>query len=382
LVYFRLEKFKINCFYGKPSMKFFFYKGFKPLLLPAIFFNPITMKINAWKMIPKAGNIKNLQLVNENIEDPLPGEVQISVKAIGLNFADIFAMYGLYGATPTGAFVPGLEYAGTIEKVGEKVIRYKVGDRIMGVTRFGGYASALNVQEEYVTMLPSDWNFEEGAAFLVQVLTAYWALIELANMKKGETILIHSAAGGVGLWANRIAKNLGGYTIGSIGNESKADILKAEGYDDYIVRSKSFGSDLRDKLNGRPLDIVLESIGGRIFTESYVNMALMGRMVVYGSARYAQTGTKPAYLKLILQYLARPKIDPQKMIEQNKAILGFNLIYLYERKDKLAEALEGLMEFELGKPIVGHIFSFRDIKNGIKLFQSGKTIGKVVVTVD
>ncbi len=340
------------------------------------------MERKAWRMVPKAGNIKNLQLVNESIDDPTSNEVQISVKSIGLNFADIFAMYGLYGATPEGSFVPGLEYAGVVEKVGGGVTTYKPGDKVMGVTRFGGYASVVNVEQEYVTLLPVHWTFEEGAAFLVQVMTAYWALIELADMKQGETVLIHSAAGGVGLWANRIAKNLDGFTIGSIGSNSKVGLLKEEGYDDYIVRSKSFRTDLRQKLNGRPLNIVLECIGGQIFLDSYLNMTLMGRMVVYGSARYAQTGQRPNYLKLVWQYFKRPKLDPQRMIEQNKSVFGFNLIYLYEMKEKMGEILEDLKRFDLGKPKVGHSFQFEEMKKAIQLFQTGKTTGKVVVNVD
>ncbi len=340
------------------------------------------MMRKAWRMVPKAGDIKNLQLVEEKIDDPDVNEVQVEVKSIGLNFADIFAMYGLYGATPDGSFVPGLEYAGIVKKAGKGVTAYKEGDRIMGVTRFGGYTSCLNVAQEYVTSLPEEWAFEEGAAFLVQVMTAYWALIELAKMKNGETVLIHSAAGGVGLWANRIAKNLGGYTIGTIGSSSKVELLKAEGYDDYIIRSEKFRSDLKDKLNGRPLNIVLECIGGQIFMDSYLNMALMGRMVVYGSARYAQTGSRPNYLKLIWQYYKRPKLDPQKMIEQNKAVFGFNLIYLYEMKEKMAEILEDLKRFDLGNPKIGHRFPFEEMKQAIQLFQTGETTGKVVVNVD
>lgn len=334
-----------------------------------------------WRMTPKAGNIKNLKLVEEEINDPARDEVQIEVKAIGLNFADIFAMYGLYGATPEKSFVPGLEYSGIVTKTGTKVDAVKPGDAVMGITRFGGYAARLNIGQEYVKPLPQGWTFEEGAAFLVQMLTAYWALIELARIKIGDTVLIQSAAGGVGIWANRLAKNFGAYTIGAIGSAYKADLLKAEGYDDYIVRGRNFKKELEQKLNGKPLNIVLDSIGGKIFKNSYELMARNGKVVVYGSARYGQTGDHPNYLKLAMKYFTRPKIDPQKMIEQNKAVLGFNLIYLYDMKEKLAEILDDLKNYDLGKPVVGHTFGFSELKRAIKLFQTGKTQGKVVVTV-
>ena len=165
----------------------------------------------------KAGSMSNLKLVTEDLPDPADGEVTVEVKAIGLNFADIFAMFGLYSATPKGVFVPGLEYSGVIAKIGKGVTTVKVGDPVMGVTRFGGYTTHLNIGQEYVIPLPNDWNFEEGAAYLVQVLTAYYGLTFLGRLEENETVLIHSAAGGVGILANRIAKKKNAYTIGTVG---------------------------------------------------------------------------------------------------------------------------------------------------------------------
>lgn len=330
-------------------------------------------------MIPKAGSVKNLKLVEEEIGNPKDNEVQIEVRAIGLNFADIFAIFGLYGATPEKSFVPGLEYSGVVKRIGGDVRSLKVGDKVMGITRFGGYTSCLNIEQEYVTPLPEGWNFDEGAAFLVQMLTAWWALIELGRIKTGDTVLIQSAAGGVGLWANRLAKNFDAYTIGCVGSDHKIDLLKREGFNDYIVRSSGFKKELEQKLDGRPLNIVLDSIGGRIFNDSYSLLSRNGKMVVYGSARYGQTGDRPNYLKLALKYFARPKIDPQKMIELNKAVLGFNLIYLYDMKEKLGEILADFKNYELGKPVVGHTFEFSQLKTAVKLFQTGRTQGKVVV---
>src|SRR5210317_1074922 len=113
------------------------------------------MQRTAWRIMPKAGSIDNLKLVEESIEDPKEGEVQVQVKAIGFNFADIFAMFGLYGATPEGSFVPGLEFAGVVIKVGSGVKNVKEGQKVMGVTKFGGYASHLNIDPRYLVELPS-----------------------------------------------------------------------------------------------------------------------------------------------------------------------------------------------------------------------------------
>lgn len=329
----------------------------------------------------KAGSLGNMECVSEQLAAPLANEVRVAVQAIGLNFADIFAIWGLYGATPEGSFVPGLEYAGLVEAVGEAVTRVKPGDRVMGVTRFGAYTSRLNIDERYVQILPEDWTFEEGASYLVQVLTAYYALLPLGNLQKGQTVLIQSGGGGVGVQANRIAKQFDAYTIGTVGRPEKVDFLKKEGYDEVIVRSGNFKEDLAKALGDRPLDIVLESVGGQIFQASYDLMTQQGRMIVYGSARYASVGKRPNYLRLLYYFLTRPRLDPQKMIEQNKSVMGFNLIWLYHQAELMQQLLDDLEKLNLGKPHVGHVFDFEDLKSAILLFQSGKTLGKVVVRI-
>lgn len=330
----------------------------------------------------KAGSIANLSIKEEVRSAPKAAEVQIAVRAIGLNFADLFAIWGLYSATPEGAFTPGLEYAGEVVAVGEGVNHYKIGDKIMGVTRFGAYTSHLNIDARYVLPLPEGWSFEEGAAYPVQVLTAYYALFNLGDLREGHTVLIHSGAGGVGLLANRIAKTKNAFTIGSVGSPKKVDFLKKEGYDKVIVRSKNFRKDLEESLEGRDLNLVLECIGGAIFQAGYNLMAPQGRMVVYGSARYATPNNRPNYLKLAYQYLTRPRIDPQKMIELNKGLLGFNLIWLYHQADLMHEILQKVEALNIEKPYVGNTFEFEALKDALKLFQSGKTIGKVVVRVE
>ncbi len=329
----------------------------------------------------KAGSISNLKLEEEQLTSPAPHEVQIAIKSIGLNFADIFAIWGLYSATPEGIFTPGLEYAGVVTQVGKEVTHLKEGDQVMGVTRFGAYTTHLNIDARYAIPLPKDWNFDEGAAYLVQVLTAYYGLIYLGNLQKEDTVLIHSAAGGVGIWANRICKQYDAFTIGSIGSAYKTDFLKKEGYDEIIVRDDKFASNLKNALGERELQIIMECIGGKIFQIGYDQLTEQGRMIVYGSARYASPSNRPNYLKLFWQFLTRPKIDPQKLIELNKGILGFNLIWLYEKAELMHQILQELQAIDLGKPHVGHTFAFADLPEAVRTFQTGKTIGKVVVQV-
>jgi alcohol dehydrogenase len=328
----------------------------------------------------KAGSIKDLAQQAERLNEPGADEVCVQVRSIGLNFADVFAMQGLYKAAPKSNFIPGLEFSGEIMAVGLSVTEWKVGDRVMGATKFGGYVSHINIHRRYVLPLPPQWSFEEGAGFLVQGLTAYYALTALGNLQKGATVLIHSAAGGVGILANRICKKYNAFTIGTVGNERKVPFLRnEEAYDEVIVRDKNFYEKLQLALGGRPLNLVMECIGGKVLMQGWKAMAPMGRMVVYGSASFATHGNRPNYLKMGWKYLKRPKIDPLRLPTQNKSLMGFNLIYLYEQTDMLHQMLGELQALDLKPQHVGHVFSFEEMHKAIRQFQRGETVGKVVI---
>jgi NADPH:quinone reductase-like Zn-dependent oxidoreductase len=333
-------------------------------------------------IVNSTGSLNNLTLKEEELAAPEPHEVQVKVKSIGLNYADLFAIMGLYSATPETPFIPGLEYAGVIEQVGKEVSTLKPGDKVMGVTRFGAYATALNIHHHYVIPLPEGWSFEEGAAFPVQVLTAYYALVPLGALQKGQTVLIHSGAGGVGLQANRIAKKFDAYTIGVVGNKKKFDLLFKENYDQYIVRSPNFKEDVKKALQGKELNLVLETAGGKYFKWSYHLLAPMGRLVAYGSADFTPSGNRPNYLKLIWKYLKRPKVDPLKMITENKSVMGFNLIWLYEKADLMKQLLQEIFELNLDAPYIGERFTFAELPEACKKFKEGNTVGKVIINAD
>ena len=133
----------------------------------------------------------------------------------------------------------------------------------MGVVKFGSFTTHLNIDYRYIIRQLGDWSFEEGASFIVQASTAYYALTKLGGLSQNQTVLIHSAAGGVGIYANRIAKKYSAYTIGTIGNPSKTELLKTEGYDQVIVRDKNLKNEIINKLNGRELNLVMDAVGGR-----------------------------------------------------------------------------------------------------------------------
>ncbi len=329
--------------------------------------------------VQKTGSLHNLKRNQSEVPTLGKGKVLVGVKSIGLNYADIFAIMGLYSATPKVPFIPGLEFSG--EVLDSDSNDFLPGQKVMGVTRFGGYDSHIVADPHYLFPLPESWSYEEGAAFPVQTFTAYYALHTLGSLKFDQTVLIHSAAGGVGLQANRIAKKSNAFTIGVVGHESKLGLLKQEGFDKTIVRGKNFNKDLIDALEGRPLNLVLEATGGKYFHHSYKMLAPMGRLVAYGSAQFTPSSHKPNYFTLLFKYLFRPRVDPLTMIKTNKSVMAFNLIWIYEQKVLMKAMLTEIEKLKLPAPKIGHSFEFSKMSEALTLFKSGKTTGKVVLNV-
>jgi NADPH:quinone reductase-like Zn-dependent oxidoreductase len=330
-------------------------------------------------LVEKTGSLRNLKPHRSEIPSLEKGKVLVGVRCVGLNYADIFAIMGLYSATPKGAFIPGLEFSG--EVLASDSDKIKVGEKVMGVTRFGGYDSHIVADPQYLFPLPEGWSYEEGAAFPVQTFTAYYALRTLGDLKRGQTVLIHSAAGGVGIQAQRIAKKYDAYTIGVVGAESKVGLLKREGFDKTIVRGKRFLQDLQQALGDKSLNLVLETTGGKYFYDSYHTMAPMGRLVAYGSAQFTPASHRPNYISLLFRYLFRPRVDPLTMIKSNKSVMAFNLIWIYEERELMHEMLGEIEALHLPPPVVGHRFDFSNMAEALALFQSGNTTGKVVLNV-
>ena len=335
--------------------------------------------------------------------------MQIVVEAIGLNFADIFACLGMYSATPKGSFVPGLEYAGTIAAVGPRrgtgdVLTnapkrkspgfrgrktqdlFRVGDRVMGVTRFGAYASHLNVDASYVYPLVRGWSMAEGAAMVAQSMTAWYAIKTLGAARPGASVLVQSAAGGVGLQALWMLERLKCRVVAVVGREEKVAFLRERSGlapEQIVVRNRgAFGLDLDAALahTGQAgFDLILDSVAGPYFRPAFNRLEPAGRLVLFGAADFMPTGRRPNYLRLAFQYATRPRVDPVEMISDNRSVLGFNLIWLWDRVDELNGLLQEILALKPPAPHVGHMVPFQEAPAALRLFQSGATMGKVVL---
>ena len=232
----------------------------------------------------QAGAPELMQWESIALPPPAAGEVRLRHHAIGLNYIDTYHRSGLYPLPlPSGL---GQEAAGVVEAVGEGVSAVAVGDRVAYATApLGAYAEARNVPAEVLVPLPAAVSFEQGAAVMMQGLTAQYLLRRTYRVQAGDTILVHAAAGGVGTILCQWAKALGATVIGTVGSEHKAELARANGCDHPIVYTReNFARRVRELTDGEGVPVVFDSIGKDTFMDSLACLRPLGLMVSFGNA--------------------------------------------------------------------------------------------------
>ncbi len=220
-----------------------------------------------------------------DIPEPVcgPGEVKIRVRAVSVNFPDLLMTRGAYQLKPDLPFTPGMDLAGVVVAVGEGVTRARVGDEVVAGARLGGMAQYAVVAQDGVSAKPERLSFPEAAAYPAAYLTAYVALVRRAAAVPGEWLLVHGAAGGVGLAALDIGRHLGLRTIAASASRAKLDILEREYAPDALIDvSQGFREEVKALTGGRGADIVYDPVGGDVFDESVRCIAFDGRLLVIG----------------------------------------------------------------------------------------------------
>jgi NADPH:quinone reductase-like Zn-dependent oxidoreductase len=314
-----------------------------------------------------------------------PSDVLVRTKAIGLNFADIFARLGYYPSIPRPPFIPGIEVSGVIEQKGGAVRDLKTGDRVVVFTRQKGYAEYVSVPSGQVGRIPRRMGFREAAAFGVTSLTAWHGLVTLGNMKKGEHVLLHAAAGGVGTASLQLARHAGAVVHATVGSNAKMNIVASLGAETVTNYAEDdFAEPVRRATDGHGVDIVFDSVGGRVFRRGWKLLAPMGRYVLYGFAAVA--GEKGVgKMRAARESLSMPLIFPPSLVSKNKSLTGFNLYFLMQEAEYLRKALKNLFAlYERGvlKPVIGAEYPFERIVEAHRFLQSRKSIGKVVLTLN
>jgi NADPH:quinone reductase-like Zn-dependent oxidoreductase len=315
-----------------------------------------------------------------------PGEVRIAVRAAGLNFADTMARLGLYPDAPKTPCVLGYEVAGEVESVGDGVADFAVGDRVMAGTRFGGQAELVSVSADQVLPLPERLGFEQGAAVPVNYGTAFAALVLMGGMREGDRVLIHAAAGGVGIAATQLARNMRAEVFGTA-SAAKHDAIREQGvFHPIDYRTVDFEEEVRRITGGEGIDLVIDALGPTSFRKDYRLLRPGGRLVMYGLSEATSEGKRD--LPRTLRSLARmptatwPWWRSLSAMNENKGVFGLNMLKWWDEEGSLDRVTEPLMaDLESGRlePVVAESFPFERAGEAHMFLGERRNVGKVVL---
>ena len=324
-------------------------------------------------IVTEHGPLEKLSL--GEFPDPKPGkgEVLVDVHAASVNFPDLLVIGGTYQNLPPRPFVPGKDLAGVVAAVGEGVTRVKPGDRVLAQIEHGAFAERAVVREVLCFVMPTKMRFEDGAAMGLVYLTAHNAMVERAQLRAGETVLVTGAAGGVGLACVQLAKALGAVVVAAVSSEEKAEVARASGAD-HIVRTdmpdlrESFRKQVFDAVGKRGIDLVLENVGGDVFDASLRVMAWCGRLVIIGFAGGRIPEVKAGYL-----------------LVKNISLIGLQSSDYRERAPEVVrtayEQLFALYEQGKIKPHVMAAYPMKDYLTALHAVKDRKVLGKVVISM-
>ena len=297
------------------------------------------------------------------LPDPKPGEVLVRHKAVGLNYIDVYFRTGLYKA-PSMPVTVGMEGAGIIEAVGDGVTDLKVGDRVAYAGALGAYAEARCAPADRLVKLPEGIDFTQGASMMLQGMTAQFLVKRTYAIKRGDTILVHAAAGGVGSIVVQWAKHLGATVIGVVSTPEKAALITSLGADHALLTSEDIPSRVREITGGAMLPVVYDSVGKDTFITSLDCLAPLGLMISYGNASGPVTTDLGVLAAKGSLYVTRPTLNT----------------YTAKRADLVATANDLFEVVRSGavKINVNQSFALKDAAEGHRALEGRKTTGSTV----
>lgn len=301
------------------------------------------------------------------VPEPGDGEVLVDVAYAGANFYDILMVQGKYQFRPTFPFIPGTEFSGVIAKLGSGVSGWQVGQEVYGMTMLGAYAEKVVVPANKIRPVPKGMSLVDAAGFSMTYPTSYCALVYRANLLKGETLLVHAAAGGVGVAAVQIGKALGARVIGTVGSAEKVEVAKKAGCDEVInYKDEDFVEKVKELTDGRGADVIYDPVGGEVFDKSTKVIAWGGRLLVVGFA-----GGKI------------PSVQTNRVLLKNCSIVGvFWGSYEIHQPHKIEETFQALTEmYAKGhlKPVTCAVYPLVELPQALKHIGSRQSYGKVIV---
>ena len=333
------------------------------------------MKIRTARCHYISDDINTLILDNIEIADPQPDQVQIGIKACAVNFPDILMIQGKYQFKPQLPFAPGGEFSGDIIAVGKDVANFKVGDRVIGSDRSGGFSDAINLSSSQVKQIPGDLSYAKAATYSTAYLTAFVALTIRGSLQAAETLLVHGATGGVGMAAVDLGKFLGAKVIATGGTDEKLAVVKSRGADHVINYTQPDGSlggfrdQVKELTQGNGADVIYDPVGGSVFDESMRCINWGGRILAIGF-------TSGVWPKAAVNHILIKQI----------AVIGVRAGEIGRRDPPLGhrcrQELYQLLTKGLIDPHVCAGFPLENAVTALKMLEQRKVVGKCVVTMN
>jgi NADPH:quinone reductase-like Zn-dependent oxidoreductase len=336
-------------------------------------------------VIARPGGYDALRLVEE--PDPIPGpnEVVIAVAAAGVNYADGIVRMGLYASAKAlhgYPITPGFEVAGTVAGVGHAVRDLALGDAVIALTLFGGYADRVCVPGDRVFPLPRGMDFTHAAALPAVFLTAWYLVHELVHPRERDQWLVHSAAGGVGGALAQLGHLAGCRVVGVIGAPHKRDAAIGAGCSDVIDKSRDPLWATAEKIAPQGYDAVFDANGVSTLAASYAHLAPAGKLAVYGFASMLPRDGRVNRLRLAWDWWCTPRFNPLRMTQENRSVVAANLSFLSSHSERLVEGMRWLLtRFEAGELVAPPVTAYplSHAADAQRAIESGLTVGKLVL---
>ncbi|XP_063243054.1 synaptic vesicle membrane protein VAT-1 homolog [Bacillus rossius redtenbacheri] len=321
---------------------------------------------------------------------PLPAgpgedEVELQVVACGLNFADVYTRQGLL-RDRSPPFVMGMECAGKVTVVGSRVTNIQVGDRVLCYQHTGGlHREIVIVPSSNCFVLPEVMSYEEGASFAANYLTAYFSVLDIGNLRPGQSVLVHSCAGGVGWAATQLALSVGpGVTVFGTASAQKHEAAHANGVTHTLLRD-SYAQELRE-LSPDGVDVVVDSVGSSNFTVSQDLLKPLGRVVLIGSSSMITNDQKLSLWSMLKAWWTTKNVSPTDLIMKNRVAAGLHLGQLVEKDPvRVRQAVKHLFElYQQGKirPKIDSQWPLDKVVEATKVLAERRNVGKVLLTIN
>jgi|TARA_B110000438_G_scaffold26964_1_gene25726 NADPH:quinone reductase-like Zn-dependent oxidoreductase len=329
---------------------------------------------------PKIGGTDSIQIVEEKLDLPKENQVKVRVHRAGINFADLMMRQGLYGSNPDFPFTPGYEASGEIIDLGKEITNLQLGQRVIAMTGFGGYSEEVIVDSNRVVPIPDNISFDQAAAMPVTYGTAYHMLVHLGGLKKGDSVLIHHAAGGVGTAAAQICQAYGAGLIIGTASESKKEFVESLGMRFVNRDREDFVKVCKDMTNGKGVHQAIDPVAGKHLMRSYNALRNGGKLHCFGASS-AVPNQKRSILAAIRMWINTPKFDPIKMMNSNKSLFGVHMGRLEDEDifaNHLAELGELMNQGEIN-PIIDSVWRFEKVADAQMHMHNRKNKGKVLL---